>query len=161
MLIWAALQQTIGIHLRGSGNGVASERYNPMLSETRLQWSSDSTIGVSPIVAVENGRRRQQQQQQYQHHHHHLHHYYHLAAAKQEQAAAAAATASTTTSASSTAKTNGVHATPDSDGCSGCAGGVDGDEEDQHSDSEVDVCAYCSEWLSKALLCSCQARYYF
>ena len=163
MLIWAALQQTIGIHVRGSGNGVASERINPMLSETRLQWSSDSTIGVSPTVAVENGRRRQQQQQQqqYQHHHHHLHHYYHLSASKQEKAAAAAAaaTTSTTTSASSSnAKTNGVLSTPESDGCSGCAGGVEGEEEDQHSDSEVDVCAYCSEWLSKALLCSCQVQ---
>jgi hypothetical protein len=32
------------------------------------------------------------------------------------------------------------------------------DDEDRISDSEVDVCAHCSEWLSKALLCSCQVR---
>jgi hypothetical protein len=31
--------QTIGIHVRGSGNGAANERYNPMLAETRLQGS--------------------------------------------------------------------------------------------------------------------------
>jgi hypothetical protein len=56
------------------------------------------------------------------------------------------------------AKTNGVHAAVDEDGCSGC-GGVTAEEvdnEEQQSDSDVDVCACCSEWLSKALLCSCQ-----
>ena len=155
--------QTIGIHVRGSGNGVASDRHNPMLAETRLQWSSDSTVGVSPSLAVENGRRRQlrsqlqqQQQQQQEHHHHHMHHYYHLAAMNKE-----ITSTSTTSGSSVTPKTNGVHATQaaaEAEGCSGCVAADIVDEEDRQSDSEVDVCAYCSEWLSKALLCSCQVR---
>ena len=59
------------------------------------------------------------------------------------------------------AKTNGVHAAVEDDGCSGC-GGVAADDVDENdevkSDSDVDVCACCSEWLSKALLCSCQVK---
>ena len=116
----------------------------------RSQWSSDSTVGVSPSVAVENGRRRQQ----LQHHHHHLHHYYHLAAMKQEAENAAG----NSTAAAAIAKTHGVNGSGDDDGCSGCSGvAVEDAEDDEHqSDSDVDVCACCSEWLSKALLCSCQ-----
>ena len=122
-----------------------------MLAETRLQWSSDSTIGVSPSMAVENGRRRQlqQQQQRYLQHLQQQHHYYHGAVKKET-------TTSTSTPASS--KTNGVQpttaaATADEDGCSGCVA-IDVDDDDQQI--EVDVCACCSEWFSKALLCSCQ-----
>ena len=149
------LFQTIGIHVRGSGNGVASERFNPMLAETRLQWSSDSTIGVSPSMVVENGRRRQLQQQQQQRYLQHLqqqHHYYHGAVKKET-------TTSTSTTASS--KTNGVQptttaVTADEDGCSGCVA-IDVDDDDQQI--EVDICACCSEWFSKALLCSCQVGF--
>lgn len=51
-----AVQHTIGIHVKGSGNGVANDRHNTVMAESRLQWSSDSTLGASPTMA-ENGKR--------------------------------------------------------------------------------------------------------
>ncbi len=51
-----AIQHTIGIHVKGSGNGVANDRHNMVMAESRLQWSSDSTLGASPTLA-ENGKR--------------------------------------------------------------------------------------------------------
>ena len=100
-----------------------------------MEWSSESTLGASELV----------RRHRLHHHHHHMHHHHHLAATHPRHHGAG----------------RGHHAV-------GVPGGVSASRKstlstrqvasaDEASDSEeIDVCETCSEWLSKALLCSCQ-----
>ena len=91
-----------------------------------VEWSSESTLEASELV-----RRHRL------HHHHHLHHH-HLASYPRHGRPihGMPARAKPATKAAVTRQVASADEASDSD--------------------EIDVCETCSEWLSKALLCSCQ-----
>lgn len=125
-------------------------------AESALQWSSESTLGASELV-------RRNRHHQIHHHHYYHHHQVNQAEGGHQRSSSGGSAAVTTAAAVSKAAAarKTVH-------------GMNGRSKDDlmlstreyHrrqpaqeslSDSEdADICVYCSEWLSKALLCSCQ-----
>ena len=119
------------------------------------EWSSESTLGASERI-----RRHRL--------HHHHHHYYHHQLNHQHHHAHANSASYPRTTASGLAGgptasvgRSSLHIVPSSSSLKKQVQTSSGMRQvasaDEASDSEdIDVCETCSEWLSKALLCSCQ-----
>ena len=124
--------------VKSAGNGVANNepRQPRMCSATGrplVEWSSESTLGASERVR----RHRLHHHHHYYHHHHHGHQLGH--ASSYPRRAGVPVQRKPVASAAQVSAMRQVASA------------------DEASDSEeIDVCETCSEWLSKALLCSCQ-----
>ena len=130
--------------VKSAGNGVANTepRQPRMCSATGrplVEWSSESTLGASERVR--------------RHRLHHHHHFYHQHGVHHQGHQLGLA--------SSYPRRAGVPVPRKPVAASASAAQVSAMRQvasaDEASDSEeIDVCETCSEWLSKALLCSCQ-----
>ena len=147
-------------HFHPSGRSTASSTCavgaGRPIAESGLQWSSESTLGASELV------------RRHRHHQIHHHHYYHHHAAVDTTAQQRSLSSAGSKGSRSSRGVNGSAATTAVVG----SGRSKDDfmlsskeyrqprrpQIESLSDSEEagDVCLYCSEWLSRALLCSCQ-----
>lgn len=135
--------------VKSVGNGVANnESRQPRICSATgrplVEWSSESTLGASERV--------RRHRMHHLHHHHYYHHHHHAASYPRYPPQSgrggsvlgpSAGTLPVPGEAPMVAKKKSAMRQVAS--------------ADEASDSEdIDVCETCSEWLSKALLCSCQ-----
>ena len=125
------------------------------------EWSSESTLGASERM---KRHRLHHHHHYYHHHHHHSHH-----AASHPRYGTTGERASVPAGAPGPGQ-SGIRSLPTSAHASHSSSATSAMKKhptsgsmrqvasaDEASDSEeIDVCETCSEWLSKALLCSCQ-----
>ena len=99
-----------------------------------VEWSSESTLGASELV------------RRHRLHHHHYHHHHHLAASYPRHGRHVGVRDGVTSR-------DGLPSHPRK---SAMATRQVASADEASDSEEIDVCETCSEWLSKALLCSCQ-----